>query len=204
MNATPQSAAPCEWACTSRLPRWLLRLLPMAALCLIGVIDLILDVRPWPLLIVGPLDETGHLLTAAVLLVVLPLSVTRTHWPWALLGAVAIDIDHVPLYTFAPDYDVAGRPPTHSLATVLVLAFLAAVIPPARIAFGGLALGVCLHFVRDIATGPGLSLLWPFDDMAVRLPYPIYFAVMAGAAAIASWRVFGNPAGPTDASRPCP
>jgi inner membrane protein len=167
-----------------------LLLLPAVALCIIAAVDLILEQRPLPLLIDGTLDEVGHLLTAALLLAVLPRSARRRLWPWTLLGAVAIDIDHVPLYTFAHEFAVDGRPPTHSAMTVLILAVVAAVIPAVRIPFAGLALGVCLHFVRDIATGPGVPLFWPFDDVAERAPYPVYLAVIAGTAGVATWRIY--------------
>jgi inner membrane protein len=119
----------------------------------------------------------------------LPRSTGRRLWPWALVGAVAIDIDHVPMYTFSPDFAVDGRPPTHSLLTVLVLAGVALACAPARVPFAGLALGLCLHFVRDVATGPGVPLFWPLGDAAVRVPYVAYLVVIAGAAAIATRKI---------------
>jgi inner membrane protein len=162
----------------------------LAALCPVVAVDLMLAQRACPLLINAPLDWTGHLLTAALLLVALPRSARGKIWPWALLGSVAIDIDHVPLYTFAPWFDVGGRPPTHSLLTVLVLAGVAVLIPAVRTPFAGLALGVCLHFVRDVATGPGVPLLWPLHDSAVRVPYAAYLAVLVVAVGVATWRIF--------------
>jgi inner membrane protein len=178
-----------ERAPVGRCRRLVRRVLPLAALGGIVVVDLILARRPWPLLLDGTLDEVGHLLTAALLLAVLPRSARGRLWPWALLGAVAIDVDHIPLYTFAPEFDVGGRPPTHSLLTVLILALVAAVIPAVRIPFAGLAIGVCLHFVRDVATGPGVPLFWPAEGGAVRLPYAAYLVVMAAAAGVATWKV---------------
>ncbi len=164
-------------------------MLPAAAVCVIVVLDVILGQRSWPIAVIGPLDEVGHLLTAALLLAVLPRSARGRVWPWALLGAVAIDIDHLPLYTFAEGFEVGGRPPTHSLLTVLILAAFATVVPAVRLPLAGLALGVGLHFVRDVATGPGVPLFWPFDDAAVRLPYPAYLVVVTCAAGIATWKV---------------
>jgi len=161
----------------------------MALGVIVGV-DLMLGQRPWPLVFDGTLDEAGHLMTAGLLLAALPWSAIGGLWPWALIGAVAIDIDHVPLYTFAPEFAVDGRPPTHSMLTVLFLAVLAVAIPAARIPLAGLALGVGLHFVRDIATGPGVPLFWPFNDAAIRVPYALYLPVMGAAAAIATWKIF--------------
>jgi inner membrane protein len=140
----------------------------------------------------GVLDEPAHLLTAAIVLSALPWPVRTRIWWWALAGSVLIDLDHVPLYTFAPDFSVAGgRPPTHSLATVLALLAIAAATPRVRRAFVGLATGICLHLIRDVATGPGAPLLWPLSDSAVRLPYPLYLTLLGAAAAVAvrqRWR----------------
>ena len=180
--------------------RWLCRLLPVAALSAIVVVDVILDQRAWPLEINAPLDWTGHLLTAALLLVVLPRWARGKIWPWALIGSVAIDIDHMPLYTFAPGFEVGGRPPTHSLLTVLILGTVAVVIPAARIPFAGLALGVCLHVVRDVATGPGVPLLWPLHGSTVRVSYAAYLAVLVAAVGVGTWRIFRG----TDTAAPHP
>jgi inner membrane protein len=145
----------------------------------------------------GMLDEPAHLLTAALILSAMPRSSVRQWWWWALAGSVVIDIDHLPLYTFAPQFSVAGgRPPTHSIATVAALLVLGAMIPRLRAPLVGLAAGVCLHLFRDVATGPGAPLLWPLSDIAVQLPYPVYLALVTAAAAIASgrsWRRAGRP-----------
>jgi len=54
--------------------------------------------------------------------------------------------------------------------------------------FAGLALGVCLHFVRDVATGgTGVPLFWPADRHSdVRAPYRVYYGLLVGAAAAAA------------------
>jgi inner membrane protein len=189
-------------AATPALRRWPIRLLPLVAVGGIVAVDLMLSRWSWPLVVDGVLDELGHLLTAALLLALLPRSARGALWPWAMIGAVAIDIDHVPLYTFAPDFAVDGRPPTHSLLTVLILAGVAAALPAVRIPFTGLALGVCLHFVRDTATGPGVPLLWPIADAAVRVPYGAYLVVMVGAAAVATWKVVASTRTPAEPPAP--
>ncbi len=157
------------------------------ALVAVAVLDVI--EQSGSLLLHGAADEVGHLLTAALILAALPRSTVRRVWTWALLGAVVIDLDHVPVYTFAPGFNADGRPPIHSLLTALVLLVLAAAVRAARVVCLGLALGVCLHFVRDIATGPGLSLCWPLHNDAVLVPYPAYLVVITAAAAIATWRI---------------
>ena len=42
----------------------------------------------------------------------------------------------------------------------------------------GAAVGVCLHFVRDLATGPGIELWWPVDGAEVLLPYRGYLVLV--------------------------
>lgn len=131
------------------------------------------------------LDEPAHLLTAWVLLLVTGL-LWRRLAAWALVGAVAIDLDHVPLYwgweDIAPD---GGRPFTHSLATVGVLV-AAAAVPKLRAAGLGLAVGVLLHLVRDLGTGPGVPLWWPFSGESVTVPYEVYAAGLSLAALLAA------------------
>jgi membrane-bound metal-dependent hydrolase YbcI (DUF457 family) len=45
----------------------------------------------------------------------------------------------------------------------------------------GLALGVLLHFFRDLAEGDGagVSLLWPLSDHAFSYPHATYLVLMA-------------------------
>jgi inner membrane protein len=155
------------------------------------VLDLVAAARSWPIPVVGLLDEPAHLLTAGLVLAAFPrLLPGRARW-WVLLGAVAIDVDHVPLYLWgAMAASPGGRPVTHSLLTVLVLLALATVLPRPRwrAAGAGLAVGVLLHFVRDVATGPGLPLVWPLSSTSVSLPYVVLVLVLAGLATTAAVR----------------
>jgi inner membrane protein len=68
----------------------------------------------------------------------------------------------------------------------LALLALAAAVRRWRAAWGGLAVGVLLHFVRDVATGPGLPLLWPLPLYRVLLPYQTYPLVVT---AMSAWAV---------------
>jgi inner membrane protein len=159
-------------------------ILPLIAAGVVIGLDLLISSRQWPVPVLGVLDETGHVLTAAVLLAALPRSIVSKLLAWALLGSVAIDLDHLPLYTFAPEFIVGGRPPTHSLATVLVMAGVGLVFRKVRVPLLGLALGVLLHFVRDVATGSSVPLLWPLSGIALRVPYGYFCAVLLIAAAV--------------------
>lgn len=157
----------------------------VAPAALVGILglDALLARAPSSVLVLGLLDDTAHLLTSVVLLAALPM---RRLLPWALLGSVAIDLDHAPLYTFASGFTVGGRPPTHSLMTVILLLAIAATLLRVRVAATGLALGVLLHFVRDVATGPGVPLFWPVSLMTVRVEYRYYLIILLVAMVIAT------------------
>ncbi|HYY11910.1 MAG TPA: metal-dependent hydrolase [Kineosporiaceae bacterium] len=165
-----------------------------AALCvagalLVGLLDAALSGRE-PLLVTAVLDEPAHLLTAGLLAAVLP-GRARAVVPWALAGAVLIDLDHLPFYLWgALSTEGAGRPVTHSLATAAALAAAAAVVASRhlRTALSGFALGVGLHLVRDLATGPGVPLWWPVEDAGVLVPHAWYALVLGVAAAVAGGR----------------
>jgi inner membrane protein len=154
----------------------------------IAALDGVQALRSWPMPVVAALDWPAHLATAALVLAALPAELPPETAAWALAGSVAIDIDHVPLYVgFEEQVAVGegGRPFTHSLVTT------AALFAGSRFARGrrrtvltGLAAGTLLHFVRDIGTGPGLPLLWPFSRRVLRIPYAAYLAPVAAAAAV--------------------
>jgi len=162
------------------LPHRLVRAAPAAGLCLVLLVDSAQRARSWPLPQLALLDETAHLVTAALVLGAAARVVGRPVWPWVLVGAVAVDIDHVPGYLEMSGFGVhGGRPPSHSLAAVLALVLLGRVAGPALCQpLVGLAGGVTLHLVRDIATGPGVPLLWPLMEGNVRLPYSLYVALL--------------------------
>jgi inner membrane protein len=166
--------------------------LPLLGLVGVGVLDLVRHSREWPVPVSGALDEPAHLITAGLLLAAVPRRPLPRLATWALVGSVAIDVDHLPLYAGAlPSAVPGGRPVTHSLPTAAVLAVGAALgRGRVRTALGGLALGVCLHFLRDFSTGAtGVPLFWPADRRSnVRLPYPLYSGALAGAAVAASLR----------------
>jgi inner membrane protein len=160
------------------------------AVAVIRALDAVLQARSWPVPVVALLDEPAHLLTAWVVLAAVPGSRPRPWLPWALVGAVVIDVDHLPLYLSSADVAApGGRPYSHSLATLALLAVTAVVARPRlRTAVLGLATGVALHLVRDLATGPGVPLLWPLVDTGVRVPYVAYLAVLVAAAVSAAAR----------------
>jgi inner membrane protein len=168
---------PAPWT-----PRLLHVAAPLLACLSIVALDLILAARSWSVPATGLLDEAAHLLTAWIVLNACARGRTRS-WPWVLLGAVVIDVDHIPLYLWgAPVAAGGGRPVTHSLLTVLVLLAVALAVSRFRTAASGLAAGVLLHFLRDVATGPGLPLLWPFWPDDVLLPYGLYLLVLTALA----------------------
>jgi inner membrane protein len=153
------------------------------------VLDGVIAARDWPLPLLGGLDELAHLATAGLLLTALLPERWGRLRPWALVGAVAIDIDHVPMYFWDVGSASSGRPGTHSLAVVLVLLAAGTLSRRLRVPLCGLALGVLCHLVRDVATGPGVPLLWPLTGTSVSVPYVAHVAVLTSVAMTAVlWR----------------
>jgi inner membrane protein len=154
--------------------------------------------REWSLVPLAALDEPAHLLTAWLVLAAATARTARLPLlPWVLTGAVLLDLDHVPLYLGA---DIAvspgGRPVSHSLLTVALLLVAAGAVRRWRVPLAGLALGVATQLLRDLATGPGVPLLWPVLAQDVLLPYPPYGVVLVAlAAAGVARRVSGRAAG---------
>jgi membrane-bound metal-dependent hydrolase YbcI (DUF457 family) len=129
----------------------------------------------------GAVDEPAHL-TACMLFLLAVLALVRFRRPSlsfvaaALVASVAIDLDHIP--GMLGWHGLSGdlpRPYTHSLITPVALIVVGQIargrIRP--IAFGA-AFGVCAHLVRDLCTGPGLSILWPLSSTTVKLPYLVF------------------------------
>jgi inner membrane protein len=160
------------------------------ALAILGIlaVDLVSAAQRWPLLVTGLLDEPAHLLTAWLGLAALRPANARI-WPWALLGAVLIDVDHIPLYLWGgPVGAEGGRPVSHSLVVVVALVVAARALPKVRVPLAGLAIGVLLHLSRDLATGPGIPLAWPFLVDNSHVPYPAYLVFLVLLAAVATIR----------------
>jgi inner membrane protein len=156
----------------------------VGAVAAIGGLDAVISARRWPVPVLAALDWPAHVATAALVLLAAPRPPVGRAAGWALVGSVAIDLDHVPLYLGLDP--VAGpnqRPLSHSLTTsALLLGGSRLARGRARTALSGLATGTLLHFVRDIGTGPGVPLFWPLSRRNLRIPYPTYLAPVAAAA----------------------
>lgn len=125
----------------------------------------------------GLVDEPAHLATCAVML--LALAALRGRPPSgrfvtaALLASMAIDVDHIPGYLGS--HALAGslpRPYTHSVLLV-VLSLAVGLVwrsRDVRQVSLGIAFGISTHLLRDLATGPGVPLLWPASSEVIRLP----------------------------------
>lgn len=158
------------------MPHRLVRATPAVGLCLILLVDGVQHVKTWPIPVMGLFDESAHLITAALIPGVRTEGGRQVglalgaHWvgrrrhrsPTALCGREQIPCRR-------------GPPPSHSLSVVLLL-LAGAAIPALRRPLLGLAGGVILHIVRDMATGPGVPLLWPLIPENFFLPYPVYVA----------------------------
>jgi inner membrane protein len=129
----------------------------------------------------GPLDELAHLLTTLVVLWALGSRARERFLVPALIAAVAIDLDHIPARLGA-DWLTAGtpRPYTHSLLTIVVMVAIAVLWRRRRDLLLGVAIGLAIHFWRDMGEGgSGVSLLWPVSYHSFQYPHGLYVAVMA-------------------------
>jgi membrane-bound metal-dependent hydrolase YbcI (DUF457 family) len=131
-------------------------------------------------------DERAHLATCTVALLSL-MVLARNRLPArfvaaALVASVAIDIDHLPRYLGS--HMMTGdlpRPYTHSLLLVAVLLGLGLALKrrDQSLVVLGLAFGVSAHLLRDLATGPGVPMLWPVSSEAMVIPYPLFAGSLA-------------------------
>jgi inner membrane protein len=174
--------------------------LPLALLGVVWLMDS-LPVKGSGVLLTGIVDEPAHLATALLcLLAAGGPQLFVQHRRFAVIAAacaVLIDLDHLTLYAGVPHVSLpGGRPYSHSLATPVILLVAAVAWRRARRDLLAAALGVLLHFVRDIATGPGLPIWWPLQHQEQLLPYDVYFVVIACLAGISVLRVYFQPATP--------
>jgi inner membrane protein len=148
----------------------------------IVVIDALPALVPATDRVVSNLDDLAHLATAV--LVVLLLRPSPVFAAALIVAGVAIDLDHVPdrLGWDVPNADAAR--PYHTLAVVALLLALSAIAPRARAFTAGAAAGVAVHLWRDLATGPGVPLIWPVSERIIRLPYSVYAGSIAAAVVV--------------------
>jgi inner membrane protein len=154
--------------------------LPAAALAalvvVVVVVEGILALEP-PTLFLGAADWTGHLATTAIIVAAIPRPLPRALIIGAFAG-ILIDLDHIPdLFADEGITDQTPRPVSHSLLTVLAIGGIAAAVRARVPRYGdfavGVAIGVPMHLVRDVFTGPGVALFWPLDTV-VEGPFLVY------------------------------
>jgi inner membrane protein len=129
----------------------------------------------------GPLDEIAHLLTTLLVLWALGPRACRRFLAPALIASVAIDVDHLP-GRLGADWLTAGtqRPYSHSLVTIAVVVAIALFWRPRRDLVLGIAIGLAIHFWRDMGEGGGgVSIFWPISYHSFQYPYGVYVAAMA-------------------------
>jgi inner membrane protein len=151
----------------------------------------------------GPLDEIAHLLTTLIVLWALGPRIWGFALP-ALVASVAIDVDHVP-GQFGHDFLTRGtsRPYTHSLLSIAVLLVAAALWRSRRNVMLAIALGLAIHFWRDMSEAQtGVALLWPFSDHSFTLSHGGYVVVMALFTAAAAIHAVRRVAPASDAQLP--
>lgn len=129
----------------------------------------------------GPLDEIAHLLTTLLVFWALSSRARQRFLVPALIASVAIDVDHIP-DRLGVDWLTVGtpRPYTHSLLTIVIVLAIAALWRRRRDVLLGVAIGLAIHFFRDMGEGDsGVSLLWPLSDHSFQFPHGVYVAIMA-------------------------
>ena len=132
----------------------------------------------------GVADEVGHLITGLMFATVLMMSGVPLSLPWALIGSVAIDIDHLPwLVNWINQPDHLSRSVTHSFATVLVIAGIGLADRKRWMIWYSLAVGTLVHLLRDLATG-NVRLWWPLSDDIHLISYYGYSFSLGVAGAI--------------------
>jgi len=171
------------------------RAVVLGALAVVLAVDGVLWVAELPLLVVGVLDWPAHLATTLLVVLALPRRLPEDVLLGAAVGSVAIDLDHLPLLLgsdlLTGDLE---RPYSHALWTLALLGAVALALrrlrpraAAARLALGA-SLGLASHLARDLATGPGVHLLWPASDALVRVPWPAYGLLLGAVAVLAARR----------------
>lgn len=163
---------------------------PTACVCLAlaGAVDLILWASDPGWVALAVVDETAHLATALLVLAAFGPGPAVAALG-LLVGGTLLDLDHIPAILREGGLgDADARPLTHSAVTALALACGAALLPGrARAFFAGAAVGVGVHLVRDLATGPGVPLGWPLSHESATIPYSAY-ALCLGILLAVAWR----------------
>jgi membrane-bound metal-dependent hydrolase YbcI (DUF457 family) len=166
----------------------------LAAIALTDALRAALDP---PLLVDGLLDEVAHAATMLLGIAAFARRVDVRLLAGAVLGAVLIDVDHIPRELGWYGLEQGGtRPYSHGLATVALLLAAAFLLRRLTARHGagtvllGAAIGLVLHLFRDLAVparGPGVALFWPLDAHVFTISYAAYWAVVLAAACAALW-----------------
>lgn len=134
------------------------------------------------------LDEMLHATTAIVMLVALwPVPrLQRSTIIAALVGAVLIDLDHLPgMLGYSVVSTRQGRPVTHSLVTIIAVVLLALMLRDrTRLGVLAIAFGVATHLFRDMATG-GVPMTWPVSSKEVDIAAGTYFLFLVSCVMLA-------------------
>lgn len=148
------------------------------------------------LLIHGLADEVAHLMTTLICLAAVRAVGIPVHWFAGLVGAVVLDLDHIPLLLNLIDPVMgSSRPATHSLGPVAPILLLGLIIPPWRLALWSLGFGMLTHLFRDAATGFA-PLAWPLSDQPTHLRYSAYLLVLVALATVTTTVAVSRPRQP--------
>ncbi len=128
----------------------------------------------------GLVDLPAHLATCAIALLALGslrAPPARAFVLAALSVSVLLDVDHIPQYLGTRALTgTLPRPYAHTLL-FLALVTVAACFArreAARTVLLGAAFGIGAHLFRDLSTGPGVAVLWPFSSGSIQMAYVLY------------------------------
>jgi inner membrane protein len=140
-------------------------LVALGCLATVAGADYVIQRRTPRWIVMGLLDHPAHVATAMLL--------RKTWTPGYLAGSLLPDLDHIPLALRAVHPEPGDpRPVTHCLLPVA----------PVAVVSRDVAAGMLAHFVRDLAVGTGVPLLWPLSGKRIRVPYAAYAVLLLAAA----------------------
>jgi membrane-bound metal-dependent hydrolase YbcI (DUF457 family) len=155
----------------------------------------------------GLVDLPAHLATCGIALLAAAAVTGRLPARFvaaALVASVAIDIDHVPgLFGSHLLSGASPRPHSHSLAIPAILLLVAGLKGgrTRQLALGA-AFGIGAHLLRDLATGPGVPLLWPAWSGTIVVSYVGFAVALLLAAALSGAALLRSASVPTRVANP--
>jgi hypothetical protein len=169
-------------------PELLVRLLAvLMAPAMVGIMGVDLRLRGSEgMLVHGGVDWTAHLLTALIIFAAIRALGFPVNWLMAAFGSVVVDADYLLMHEGMMGHaGNVGRGILHTPGPALALIVIGLLVPPARVFFLSLGIGMLTHILRDSATAE-TALLWPLSDRVFHLRYILYLTILAAFTVVAT------------------